>query len=29
MDHLDGILFIDRVGSLKTDVFPRRKFARA
>jgi len=25
VDHLNGILFIDRVGSLKTDVFPREK----
>lgn len=25
IDHLNGILFIDRAGSLKTDVFPRRK----
>ena len=24
IDHLNGILFIDRVVSLKTDVFPRR-----
>jgi peptide deformylase len=25
IDHLDGILFLDRVANLKTDVFPRRK----
>ncbi|MEO6906485.1 MAG: peptide deformylase [Abditibacteriaceae bacterium] len=25
IDHLDGILFLDRVVNLKTDVFPRRK----
>lgn len=25
IDHLNGILFIDRVASLKTDVFPRRR----
>ena len=25
IDHLNGILFIDRVASLKTDVFPRKK----
>jgi peptide deformylase len=25
VDHLNGILFIDRVTSLKTDVFPRRR----
>jgi peptide deformylase len=25
IDHLNGVLFIDRVSSLKTDVFPRRK----
>lgn len=25
MDHLDGVLFLDRVTNLKTDVFPRRK----
>lgn len=24
IDHLDGVLFLDRVASLKTDVFPRR-----
>ena len=24
VDHLNGILFIDRVSSLKTDVFPRK-----
>jgi len=25
MDHLDGILFLDRVDSLRTDVFPRKQ----
>lgn len=25
IDHLDGILFLDRVANLKTDVFPRKK----
>lgn len=25
-DHLDGILFLDRVSSLKTDVFRRKRF---
>lgn len=25
IDHLDGVLFLDRVANLKTDVFPRRK----
>lgn len=25
IDHLDGILFLDRVSNLQTDVFPRRK----
>lgn len=25
IDHLNGVLFIDRVASLKTDVFPRRR----
>jgi peptide deformylase len=25
IDHLDGILFLDHVANLKTDVFPRRK----
>ena len=25
VDHLNGVLFIDRVASLKTDVFPRKK----
>lgn len=27
MDHLDGILFLDRVSSLKTDVFRRKRYA--
>jgi peptide deformylase len=26
IDHLDGILFLDRVDSLATDVFPRKKY---
>ncbi|MGH8998921.1 MAG: peptide deformylase [Acidimicrobiia bacterium] len=26
LDHLDGLLFIDRVGSLATDVFRRRRY---
>ena len=26
LDHLDGILFLDRVDSLKTDVFRRKKY---
>jgi peptide deformylase len=26
IDHLDGILFLDRVDSLRTDVFPRKKY---
>jgi peptide deformylase len=26
LDHLDGILFLDRVDSLKTDVFRRRRY---
>ena len=25
IDHLNGILFLDRVANLKTDVFPRKK----
>ena len=25
IDHLDGILFLDRVSNLQTDVFPRKK----
>jgi peptide deformylase len=25
-DHLDGILFLDRVDSLTTDVFPRKRY---
>ena len=28
LDHLDGILFLDRVASLKTDVFRRRRSSR-
>jgi peptide deformylase len=24
IDHLDGILFLDRVANLQTDVFPRK-----
>ncbi|MDZ4837234.1 MAG: peptide deformylase [Candidatus Melainabacteria bacterium] len=27
LDHLDGILFLDRVASLKTDVFRRKRYA--
>ena len=27
LDHLDGLLFLDRVDSLKTDVFRRKRFA--
>jgi peptide deformylase len=27
LDHLDGILFLDRVDSLKTDVFRRKHYA--
>lgn len=26
LDHLDGVLFLDRVGSLSTDVFRRRRY---
>lgn len=26
LDHLDGLLFLDRVGSLKTDVFRRKRY---
>jgi peptide deformylase len=26
LDHLDGRLFLDRVGSLSTDVFRRRRY---
>ena len=26
VDHLDGILFLDRVTSLKTDLFRRKKY---
>jgi peptide deformylase len=26
LDHLDGILFLDRVASLKTDVFRRKRY---
>jgi peptide deformylase len=25
LDHLDGLLFLDRVSSLKTDVFRRQR----
>lgn len=28
IDHLDGILFLDRVANLSTDVFPRKKSAK-
>lgn len=27
VDHLDGLLFLDRVSSLVTDVFPRKRYA--
>ena len=27
-DHLDGLLFLDRVASLKTDVFRRKRYAQ-
>jgi peptide deformylase len=27
LDHLDGLLFLDRVDSLKTDVFKRKRYA--
>jgi len=26
VDHLDGILFLDRVASIKTDLFRRKKY---
>ena len=26
LDHLDGVLFLDRVGSLSTDVFRRKRY---
>jgi peptide deformylase len=26
IDHIDGLLFLDRVGSLETDVFRRKKY---
>lgn len=26
MDHLDGLLFLDRVSSLKTDIFRRKRY---
>ena len=26
IDHLDGVLFLDRVDSLKTDVFRRKRY---
>jgi peptide deformylase len=25
IDHLDGVLFLDRVANLQTDVFPRKE----
>jgi len=28
LDHLDGILFLDRITSLKTDVFRRKNYTR-
>jgi peptide deformylase len=27
LDHLDGVLFLDRVDSLATDLFPRKRYA--
>ena len=27
LDHLDGVLFLDRVDSLTTDVFRRKRYA--
>jgi peptide deformylase len=27
IDHLDGVLFLDRVASLKDDVFRRKRYA--
>jgi len=26
LDHLDGLLFLDRVGSVSTDVFRRKRY---
>ena len=26
VDHLDGVLFMDRVASIKTDLFRRKKY---
>jgi peptide deformylase len=26
LDHLEGMLFIDRVVSRKTDIFPRKRY---
>ena len=26
IDHLDGVLFLDRVAALRTDVFPRKSY---
>jgi peptide deformylase len=26
MDHLDGVLFLDRVVSVKTDLFRRKRY---
>lgn len=28
IDHLDGLLFLDRVSSITLDVFPRKRYAR-
>jgi peptide deformylase len=28
IDHLDGVLFLDRVDSLATDVFRRKRYQR-
>lgn len=28
IDHLDGLLFLDRVSSVTADIFPRKRYAR-
>ncbi|HEX9776128.1 MAG TPA: peptide deformylase [Actinomycetota bacterium] len=28
IDHLDGLLFLDRVASISADLFPRKRYAR-
>ena len=28
IDHLDGVLFLDRVASITADVFPRKRYSR-